>query len=114
MNCGEAVIVKDNNGAYDCRFIAQCGGRFLLISRTGDYRNGYILPDWQAVLRELVALAVPAKLLEKIMAAESTGSGLYVNVPLTYPLSATLLAGLFGVDPDEVRAQLADLAVEVS
>lgn len=108
--CGTAIYVKDLNSAYDCRFIAQCGGRFLLISRSGDYRNGYLLHDWRAVLRELAALTVPAKLVEKVKTAES-GAGQYVNVPLTWPLSAASLAALLGADEGEVRAELDDLAM---
>lgn len=114
MNCGEAIFVKDFYGSIALRCIAQCHGRFMLISHTWDSRNGYLLPDWHGVLRELVALAVPAKLTEKIMNAESTATGLYVNIPLTYPLPVKGLADLLGVPVDDVRAQLADLAVEVS
>ena len=113
MNCGEAVTVKDQYGSYSVRFIAQCEGRFLQITHTGDYRNGYMLADWHGVLREIVAKAVPAKMIERIMTAESSAAGLYINVPLTYPLSVRGLADLLGVPADEVRAQLADLAVEV-
>ncbi len=114
MNCGEAIHVKDFNGSYVLRFIAQCEGRFLLISHNAsDYRNGYILADWHAVLRELVASTVPAKLIEKILVAEATGRGTYTSMPLTYPLSVKSMAGLLGVPADEVREQLSDLCVEV-
>lgn len=113
MKCGEAVIVKDVHGSYSARFIAQCEGRFLLITHTGDYRNGYMLTDWHGVLRELVARTVPAKMIEHICHAESTGTGTYNYLPLTYPLPVKGLANLLGVPADEVREQLADLAVEV-
>lgn len=114
MKCGEAIYVKDINGTFIVRFIAQCEGRFLLISNNiVDYRNGYMLSDWHGVLREMVAEAVPAKLIEKTRTAESTATGFYANIPLTYPLSAAGLAKVLGVDIDEVRAQLADLAVAV-
>jgi hypothetical protein len=111
MQCGQAIFVKDRDGAWDCRFIAQCGGRFLLLSRVGDHRNGWVMADWRMVLRELIALAVPARLTEKVVVAESTATGLYVNMPLTYPLSVTSLAGLLAVPVDNVRFLLADLAV---
>lgn len=113
MNCGEEIRVKDPFGAYRVRFIAQCHDRFLLISHTYDQNNGYMLSDWHGVLRELVALTVPAKMIEKTMNAESTTGGMYNSIPLTYPLSAKSLAGILGADVDEVRGQLADLAVQV-
>lgn len=113
MECGEAIHVKDWFGTYAVRFIAQCHGRFMLISNSADPRNGYLLSDWHGVLRELVGMTVPAALTEKTHHAESTGRGLYVNFPLTYPLSAKSLADLLGADIDEVREQLADLAVQV-
>jgi len=114
VKCGEAVFVKDFYGAIVLRCIAQCEGRFMLVSHTFDQRNGYLLSGWRGVLRELVALTVPAKLIEKTFTVESTATGLYVNIPLTYPLSVKGLAGLFGVPADEVWSELADLAVEVS
>ena len=114
MKCGEAVFVKNVYGANVLRCIAQCEGRFMLISHTWDQRNGYLLSDWRGVLRELVALAVPAKLIEKTKRAEgTTASNSYVGFPLSYPLSVKSLADLLGVTADEIRAQLADLAVEV-
>lgn len=84
----------------------------MLISNSLEPRNGYLLNDWHGVLRELVALTVPAALIEKTRTAESTATGLYVNFPLTYPLSVGSLASLLDAPTDEVRAQLADLAVE--
>lgn len=113
MNCGEEIRVLDIYNATAFRFIAQCHDRFILISHTLDQRNGYLLADWRGVLRELVAVAVPAKLIEKTKRVEGSHSGVYVGFPLTYPLSVRSLADLLGVDADEVRAQLADLAVEV-
>lgn len=113
MNCGEEIRVKDFWGSYAIRFIAQCEGRFLLISNSLEPRNGYMLSDWRFALRELVALTVPAKLLEKTYHAESTASGLYHNLPLTYPLSVKGLAALFAVPADLVREQLADLSVSM-
>ena len=113
MKCGEVIYVKDPWGTFALRFIAQCGGRFMVISNSvTDYRNGYLLSDWHGVLREMVAQAMPAKLIEKAHTAESTATGLYANVPLTYPLSIPGLASVLGVPADEVRAQLADLAVQ--
>jgi len=114
MACGEEIRVKDWAGAYAYRFIAQCGGRFMVIShRIGDYRNGYLLGDWKGVLRELVAYTVPAALQEKILTAESTAGGRFVYIPLTYPLSVKGLADLLGVDAADVRGQLEDMAVSV-
>lgn len=113
MKCGEAVHVRDFYGANHARFIAQCGGRFLAVTNGLDYRNGMTLPDWRSVLRELVAMAVPAKLRDKTMTAEGAATGTYVNIPLTYPLSVGGLADLLGVPAAEVRDQLADLAVAV-
>ena len=114
MNCGQEIRVQDTYGATAMRFIAQCEGRFMLISHTFDHLNGYMLADWRGVLRELVAAAVPAKLIEKTKRVEGIAvNGLYIGFPLTYPLSVKSLADLLGVPADEVRAQLADLAVEV-
>lgn len=112
MKCGQAIFVKDLWGSFVLRFIAQCEGRFILISNNLEPRNGYLLNDWRGVLRELVAVTVPAALVEKTRTAESAWSGLYVNFPLTYPLSVGSLASLLDAPADEVRAQLADLAVE--
>lgn len=113
MNCGEAIFIKDSWGTNVWRYIAQCDGRFLIISHKWDQLNGYLLPDWHGVLRELVALTVPAKLTDKVLTAESTATGLWTHIPLTWPLSAKGLADLLGVTADEVRGQLADLAVDV-
>jgi len=112
MACGETIFVKDFYGAIAARLVANCHGQFMLISHGLDHLNGYLLPDWKAALRELVSRAVPAKLLEKTMQVEGTRAGSYVSWPLTYPLSVSGLAQLFGVEADEVRAQLEDLAVQ--
>lgn len=113
MKCGQGVMVKDFWGAYAYRFIAQCEGRFLLISNTPEPRNGFLLADWRGLLRELVALTVPARMTEKVRTVEATGaSGLYVGFALTYPLSVSDFVNLLGVPADEVRAELADLAVQ--
>lgn len=114
MNCGAEILVRNIHGANEVRFIAQCEGRFLLISYGGDWRNGYMLPDWRGVLRELVAMTVPAKLTERLRDVQSAGTGLFYSFPLSWPLSARAIADLMGVPVDEVRAELADLAVEVS
>jgi hypothetical protein len=111
MDCGETIFVKDFYGNFAARFITDCHGRFMTITHGMDPRNGYILPDWKAVLRELVARTVPAKLIEKTMQVEGSRAGTYVSWPLTYPLSVSGLAQLFGVDAGEIRAQLEDLAV---
>jgi len=111
MQCGETIFVKDAFGTIVARFIANCHGQFMMITHGLEPMNGYILPDWKAVLRELVARTVPAKLTDKYMLVEGTRTGQYVGWPLTYPLSVSGLAQLFGAEPGEVRAQLADLAV---
>jgi hypothetical protein len=111
VNCGQAVEVKDFYGAYAVRFVAQCEGRFLTIAYGVPHINGYMLAGWQRVLRELVALAVPPKLTEKTMLAESMASGRYVSFPIVYPLSAAQFSDLLGVPADEVKAELEDLAV---
>jgi hypothetical protein len=113
MKCGETIFVKNVYGAFEARLIAQCHGGFMLITHTLHARNGFILPDWKAALRELIALAVPAKLTEQTRTVESTASGLYVGFPLTYPLSVKGLADLFGVEMADVRVQLEDMAVGV-
>ena len=95
------------------RFIAQCGGRFMMISNSLDHHNGYFLSDWHGVVRELVAMTVPAKLTEKQCSAEGATNGFYCNFPMTYPLSVKSLADLLGVPRNEVRDQLADLAISV-
>ena len=112
LKCGDTIFVKDINGSNVRRFIAQCGGRFMLISHTvGDYRNGFILSGWPGVLRELIVQTVPAKLIERALTVESTASGQYVNFPLTYPLSVASLAAALGVEAADVRTLLDDLAV---
>jgi hypothetical protein len=111
MRCGQQVEVIDVYGACTVRLIAQCEGRFLLISHSWDRLNGMYLPDWHSALRELITLAVPGRMTEKIQRARSAASGLYVDIPLAYPLSAKGLADLLMADEAEVRAQLADLAV---
>lgn len=113
MECGQEIRVKDLYGSNVMRFVAQCHDRFMLISHTYEQLNGYLLADWHGVLRELVAVTVPGKMIEKQKTAESTARGEYHNLPLTYPLSAKGLAGLLDAPEDEVRAQLDDLAVAV-
>jgi hypothetical protein len=112
MNCGEEIRVRDIYGAYVLRFIAQCHGRFMVISHTYDQRNGYLLSDWKATLRELVAITTPAKLIDKQRTVEGNNNGRYVSFPLTYPLSTNGLGDLLGVTAEDVRGQLEDLAVE--
>lgn len=112
MKCGQAIYVKDFYGSFVVRFIAQCEGRFLMISNGLDGRNGYRLADWRGVFRELIALAVPAKMIEKTRSVEASAFGPYVSFPLTYPLSVSNFVNLLGVPADEVRAELADLAVQ--
>lgn len=111
MKCGQVIYVKDFYGTFVVRFIAQCEGRFLMITNGLDGRNGYMLPDWHGVLRELIALAVPAKMIEKTRSVEAAALGPYVSFPLTYPLSVSNFVNVLGVPAVEVRAELADLAV---
>ena len=114
MKCGQEIRVKDPFGTIVLQFIAQCDNMFIIIARPAvSYLNGYRVFGWQALVRELIALVVPAKLTEKRHDAESTASGQYVHVPLTYPLSVDGLAKLFDAPPDEMRIQLADLAVQM-
>ena len=113
MKCGQEIHVKDFYGANAVRFRAQCDGLWLVIAYNPSHLNGFVMPDWRAVLRELVALAVPAKLTERTMRASAIGTGTYVDVPLSYPLSISGLARLLDAPADEVGAQLADLAVSV-
>lgn len=115
IECGKSVDVKDVTGAFVVRFIGQCGGRFLTV--TGNWgrqpRNGYLLMDWRAVLRELVALSVPRSLeYDKGMTAMSQTGGLYNDLRLTYPLSVKGMAALLGEEVDAVREVLSDLAVQ--
>lgn len=113
MKCGQAIAVKDFYGAYAVRFIAQCEGRFLMISNSLEPRNGYLLADWRGLLREMTGMTVPARIIEKVRTVEATGaSGLYVGFALTWPLSVSDFVNLLGVPADEVRAELADLAVQ--
>ena len=111
MKCGQEIQVKDPWGASVVQFIAQCDDLFIIIARAPPHLNGYRVVGWKPVLRELVALTVPAKLVDKRHDAQSTASGQYVHIPLTYPLSAAGLARLLDAPVDEVRAELADLAV---
>ena len=113
MDCGQEIRIVDVFRNTTVRFIAMCHGRFMIIAHTPAHLNGYLLPDWHAVLRELVVLAVPAKLIDRTMTAEAAPGGQYVSFPLTYPLSIKSLADLLNAPPDEVGAQLADWAVEV-
>ena len=113
MKCGQGIYVKDFYGTFVLRFIAQCEGRFLMITSGLESRNGYLLADWRGVLRELVATTVPAKLIEKTRSVEAVGgTGLYVGFGLTYPLPVAELARLLDVPADDVRAELADMAVQ--
>jgi hypothetical protein len=114
MKCGETVFVKDMFGSYAKRIVAQCDGRFMLITHGLDPYNGNILHDWRQALDHLIMVTVPGKLLDKQMTAESHISGSYINVPLAYPLPITPLAELFGLEPVQVRAYLEDLAVQVT
>jgi hypothetical protein len=114
MRCGETVFVKDIFGSYAKRIVAQCDGRFMLITHGLDPYNGNILHDWRQALDHLIIVAVPAKMIDKQYAAESHVNGSYINVALAYPLPITPLAELFGLDPADVRAHLDDLAVQVT
>lgn len=115
FKCGEEIQVRDVYQANYVRFVAQCHGRFMVIcGNQNDYRNGYLLTGWPMVLRELVALTVPEKMIERRMSAQASPGGVYNNVPLTYPLSVGALAALLGADPDRVRAELEDMAVQVT
>jgi hypothetical protein len=115
VKCGETIFVRDWTGTYVMRFIAQCEGRYLLISHSLDPRNGFFLMGWRDVLHELVAQAVPAKLsADKHLSAESQTAGSYQNIMLTYPLSARTLAAVLGVPAVDVTAELDDLAVAVT
>lgn len=116
MKCGETIFVRDIDGSYRVRFIAQCGGRFLAVTHcgtvTGTCLNGMILIDWKAVLRELVALAVPNSMIDKLQHVHTTAGGGYVDLALGYPLQASQLAQVLGgADVDEVLDMLHDLAV---
>jgi hypothetical protein len=114
MNCGETVFIKDIFGSYAKRIVAQCGGRFMLITHGLDPYNGNILMDWRQALDHLIMVTVPSKLLDKQMTAESHIGGSYIMMPLTYPLPITAMAELFGLEPVQVRAYLDDLAVQVT
>lgn len=112
MKCGETIFIIDIDGSYRVRFVAQCGDRFLVVAHTWDRLNGLMLSGWKAVLRELVGLAVPLTMTDKLQTAQSTAGGTYVSVPLGYPLQASQLAALLGnVDTGEVLDALHDLAV---
>lgn len=114
LECGQAIRVRDQSGTYVTQFIAQCGGRFIMISSplSGDHRNGMMITDWHGVLRELVAQTQPAALREHTRMAESNTDA-YHSVPLTWPLMVAELAGVLGVQAYEVRDQLAEYATPV-
>ena len=114
MECGQAVDLKDIYGQRPIRFVAQCGGRWLMISHSlTNPRNGYMFSDWRGVVRELVAMAVPRSLeTERGYRAESLAGGLFHDIPLSYPLSVQGIAGVVGEDIEAVRELLADLAVQ--
>lgn len=112
LGCGEAVEVRNAWNTTTVRFVAQCGGRFLVISNNAQPVNGLMLHDWRAVVRQLVALAVPHSLQHMGQQARSLAGGLYHDLMLTYPLSAAGLAALIGEDDGSVRDLLADLAVQ--
>jgi hypothetical protein len=115
VKCGEEIRVRDAFGAPVLRFIAQCQGRWIVISSLLDGRNGYLLPDDDAVIRELVCLTVPAALTDKVRVAEASPGGRYAAIPLSYPLSVRGIADLFGIeDAGRVRAQLKDYVPEVT
>lgn len=113
LKCGEAIEVRDLLNTTVARYMAQCDGRFLLITYGAQPFNGMLLMDWRAVLRQLVGRAVPAKLqYESAFSAQSMGSGLFRHLVLAYPLPVSDLAGLLDEDLAEVRAVLNDLAVQ--
>jgi hypothetical protein len=113
IGCGQEILVRDVFGQNAVRFIGQCGGRFMTISNIREPRNGYLLSDWRGVVRELVAMTVPASLRpDKGLDAMSHADGKYHHLPLSYPLSISGLAGLLGEDPVDVAALLKDLAVQ--
>jgi hypothetical protein len=110
MKCGDDIRVKDLNQSHVVRFIAQCNGRYLVIANpTVNYMNGYLLMDWKQVLRQIIGLTVPEKLIEKRLSIESNTLGEYHCLPLTYPLSANGLAAILGVSGMEVRVELSDI-----
>lgn len=114
--CGSAIEVIGLDGGLAVRFVAQCGGRFMVISNMSyqrTARNGNLLAGWRDLVRELVALTVPRSLaMDKAFDVAGVTGGLYRRFRLTYPLSVSELAGLVGESADDVRALLADLAVQ--
>ena len=108
-DCGQSIDLKDPYGSRSLRFIMQCHGQWLVINHMwgGLPHNGYLLHDWRAVLRELVAKTVPAKLAnERGLIAEGLAGGTYESILLGWPLSAA------SEDADAVRHELEDLAVQ--
>jgi hypothetical protein len=57
---------------------------------------------------------MPGKIsMDKQLSTQSQHDGTYNDMMLTYPLSVTGLAGVLAAPADDVRAELADLAVQV-
>ena len=105
--------MRDYFGANTVRFVAQHDGRYLSISHVSDYLNGHTHASWRSVLRELVSIAVPAKLTEKASICEGSPGGVYYSFPLTYPLSVRSMAAIMSQPVEQVRAELDDMAVPV-
>ncbi len=113
--CGQAIEVVDVFGASSQRFMAQCGGNWLVINhQPGQPYNGLVVGGWQDVARQLIALAVPASLYPTNgRHARGIGTGsLFHDVPLSYPLSVSQLAGLLDEPPADVASLLDDLRVQ--
>jgi hypothetical protein len=115
MKCGEEIRIADMLGSVNTRFIAQCNGWFLVVdNKQNSYINGYRLPNWQSVMREMVAMTVPVALVEKTMYVESSTKGMYNRLPLSYPLSVKGLADILDVPGEEVSAELTDILVPIA
>jgi hypothetical protein len=118
LSCGDEVFVRDINGATLTRFVWQCGGRWLALQRDGalppdhplNMHNGYA-GDWRWLLAYLMKAARLAREGHE-WAAVGGHSGWYIQLGPVVRVSE--LAGLIGMPPDDVRAELADYVIQVS
>jgi hypothetical protein len=119
VKCGQAIEVIDFYGApsitfhYVCQGAPGGDGHWLIVNRAMTWPPSGSLLQADAILRELVALAVPRKLTEHARTVRGTDSaGLYIGFPLTFPLPVGDLARLLRQSSEHVREQLSDMAVQ--
>ena len=121
MKCGQEVQVVDWDGAIVAAAVSQCGGSFLVIVNSRDwrdnaaapFRNGERLWGWQALLERLVWLiAHPGSKEHPAFAYMVRSAGeRYAQVTLLPQVRASELAAVLDAPAGEVRERLHDYIV---